>query len=207
MTNPATPPRSTPQTSTRTTALFISALVAAPLLLGTGGLVDYLYGYKDSWLLEGTYVLLIVFGCMALFVAGIATLVANASSDTAAPAPAGGRGCLGRILNILKLLSFGAGFLACIALMVGSLVFIEQWRNERVGRLLATAPTVTTTATVTKLRTRSSRSGMVYATLLTYRAGTEQVNQAIPGRGFYAVGQQVRVKYVVEHPDIFKVAE
>lgn len=196
--NAALPKKPTPLTA----SLIISCWLAALLLIAVGSLVDYLFGYKDSFWLECTYILLVVVGWLLLLFAAIASLSGDSTPGVQRPAPVS---FPGRLWRVVRRLSYAAGFLVWLALMIGSLAVLEQWRNQRVAAILAAGPTATTVATVTQLRERSSRSGTMRSTLLAYQAGAVLVHQALPGIAQYTVGQQLRVKYAVAHPDMFIV--
>ncbi|MBO2010274.1 hypothetical protein [Hymenobacter negativus] len=172
-------------------------------LIGVGSGIDYLFGYKDSLFIEGGYMLLIIFGWLGLLFAAVVALPGAAKQQEEwelRPAP-----FRVRLWRRVKQLAYAMAFLTCLGLLVGNLLVINQQRTQRVARILATEPTMTTLATVIQLRERGSRSGTFRSTVLTYQAGTMLINQALPGIGQYAVGQQLRVKYAVSYPDMFTI--
>ncbi len=190
-----------PATIPLSTAASFGFWAGAGLLIGVGSLVGYWWGYKDSLLLAGVYITLVIFGWLGLLFAAIALLGATTCGNYQ-PRPVS---LLGRLKHRLVQVGYVVAGLVWLGLLVGNLLVVDQYGTQRVERLLAAGPTATTLATVTQLRERNSRSGTSRATVLTYQAGTEQVSQALPGIGQYAVGQQLRVKYVVAHPDMFAV--
>lgn len=177
---------------------FIGWLVTLGLI-GAGSLAGYWWGYKDSLLIEGGYILLVVFGWLGLLSATASLLGADTSSKYS-PRPIS---LVARLGRRLVQAGYVGAFLVWLGLLVGNLVVIDQQRTQRIERLLSFEPTATAIATVTQLRER----GAMRATILTYQAGKEQVTQALSGVGRYAVGQRLRVKYALVHPDMFAVVE
>jgi hypothetical protein len=174
------------------------------LLIGAGSLLTYLFNYKDNFLLQCVCMLLVVFGWLFLLFLAFAALPSTSRQGHYNLRPATWKARLAR--RALQL-SYLVVFVGWITLLVGNLFIADQQGGQRVARILATEPTATTVATVTGLRERRGRSSTIRSTLLTYQAGAEQVTQALPGIGQYAVGQRLRVRYAVGHPDMFAVVE
>ncbi len=185
-------------------------LLTSLLLIGAGSAVQYLFGYKSSFIIEGASVLSIVLGWLFLFVIAIILLLGEKSSETEKrPAqPQKPVSVLRRLGTIALRIGYAAGFLLLIGFMVGNLIYVEDLRNERIARILATPRTAYAVATVTARRKNRSRSGSSWSALITYQGGTEQINQAIRDDNWrYSPGQQLKVKYAIDHPDMFAVIE
>jgi hypothetical protein len=194
--------QNTAQSLPSVTTGFVVWLVALGLI-GAGSLAGYWWGYKDSLAIEGGYILLVVFGWLGLLFAAT-SLLGAATNSKYRPRPVS---LLGRLGRRLVQVGYAGAFLVWLGLLVGNLVLVDQQRTQRIARLLASEPTATAIATVTQLRERGTSSGTFRATILSYQAGTEQVTQALPGIGHYGLGQRLRVKYAVAHPDMFVVLE
>lgn len=197
---PQSPETARPKKAPPSTAANFAFWGGAGLLIGMGSLLDYWWGYKDNLLIEGSYLLLVIFGWLGLLFAAISQFTSPGGSYQPRPAS-----LLGRLRRRLVQVGYVAAGLGWLGLLVDNLLVVDQQRTQRVERLLTAGPTATTLATVTQLRERNSSAGPFRATILTYQAGAEQVTQALPGFGPYVVGQRLRVKYVVAHPDMMAV--
>ena len=172
--------------------------LAGLLLIGGGALVKYLVGYKDSLWIDWGYMLSVIFGWLALLAVIFSWLPDNTLATGSPPT---------RLLRVAKRLAVAVGFLAWLVLLVASFVVLDMYSQARINHILATRPTAYATATITAIRLRSSKSGTRRAALISYPAGPRQVAQAIADQGgYYQPGQRLRVKYVLEHPDMFGVA-
>ncbi|MCG2615094.1 hypothetical protein LZZ85_12415 [Terrimonas sp. NA20] len=173
-------------------------LLVAFLLTGAGSLICYLYLYKNSFWIDATGYLLIIFGwlCVLYPLASVHLLIKNKET--------GRSSAVRKAAHALFFLVYPVWLAALVAGFVELGILSEQ----RVKKILSSEEVAFSTARVMRIETRRTRGSSRTYAVIEYNTPGEKVQQAIRDeRGSYQPGKEIEIRYAQKYPDMFAVVE
>lgn len=169
------------------------ALLIAMLLVAGGAAIYCIYGYKDSFWIKAAAYMLIILGWMCplfLFMAGHTKIARKKRT-------AGSR------------IGFGLYFLTYpvwLAVLVIGFLKLDEIKDGRVNRILASDEVGVTTAKVVRIEERRVKYSSHMWAVVEYNADGTSVQQAIKDDlRLYNSGDELKIRYSKEYPDMFAV--
>ena len=174
----------------------LALLVTAIGLLAAGVSVFYFYGYKDSFWVQGSAYLPVVFGWLSLLFLAIFLHPRKPKAEQP------GSHTWQRITYAVYFIIYPV----LLAGLVGLFAGLEMAKDKRVDTLLSNPDSKRAIAIVTEREERRWRTSHHTYAIISYSTTDGIVEQAIKDDdGMYQAGQRIPITYSPDYPDMFRV--
>lgn len=165
--------------------------MGALVLIIIGSSIYYFFGYKDSFWIEASSYLPVIFGwlCVLYPLALVHISIRNKQQRS----------------SVIRKAAY-ALYLGWLVALVAGFIELDVLLDKRVENILASDKVGFSKARVVRIEQRRLKASSHTYAVIEYNAGGEQIKQAIRDEnGLYRPGQEIDIKYAQKYPDMFAV--